>query len=74
MDYNRSTLGKKYKILERKKLINFEKGKDKREVEITMSNDGIKIFKIAEQSWENINNKTTIYLGKNKKNVRTNFE
>ena len=66
MDYNRSTLGRNIRILERKKLIRFDKGKDKREVEITISNDGIKIFKIARQSWENINNQISENFGKNK--------
>ena len=69
MDYNRSTLGRNIRILERRKLIRFNKGKDKREVEITISNDGIKIFKIARQSWENINNQISENLGKNKRKM-----
>ena len=66
MDYNRSTLGRNIRVLERKKLIRFNKGEDKREVEITITDDGQKIFKIARQSWENINNQISKNLGKNK--------
>ena len=69
MDYNRSTLGRNIRILERKKFIRFNKGKDKREVEINITNDGIKIFKIARQSWKNINNQISKNLGKNKKKM-----
>ena len=66
MDYNRSTLGRNLRILEKKELIRFNKGKDKREVEITITNYGIKIFKIATQSWKNINNQVSENLGRNK--------
>ncbi len=66
MDYNRSTLGRNIRILERRKLIRFNKGKDKREVEIIITNDGIKIFKIARKSWKNINDQISKNLGKNK--------
>tara|TARA_B100002052_G_scaffold294865_1_gene320358 strand:- start:1780 stop:2190 length:411 start_codon:yes stop_codon:yes gene_type:complete len=69
MDYNRSTLGRNIRVLERKKLIRFNKGEDKREVEITITDDGQKIFKIARQSWENINNQISENLGKNKRKM-----
>ena len=69
MDYNRSTLGRNIRVLERKKLIRFNKGEDKREVEITITNDGHKIFKIARQYWENINNQISENLGKNKRKM-----
>ena len=69
MDYNRSTLGRNIRVLERKKLIRFNKGEDKREVEITITNDGQKIFKIARQYWENINNQISENLGKNKRKM-----
>ena len=69
LGYNRSTLGRNIKILERKKLINLNMGKDKREVKITVTNDGMKILKVARKCWEKINNKTTIYLGINKKKM-----
>merc|ERR1712093_874827 len=44
MGYNRSTLGRNIRILERKKLINLIKGKDKREIEITITKEGLKIL------------------------------
>ena len=69
MDYNRSTLGRNIRVLERKKLIRFNKGEDKREVEITITNDGHKIFKIARQYWENMNNQISENLGKNKRKM-----
>ena len=67
MGYNRSTLGRNVRILERKKLINLNKGKDKREIEITITKNGLKILNVASKFWEEINKKVTEKLGIKKK-------
>ena len=67
MDYNRSTLGRNIRVLERKKLIYLNTGKNKREIEISITKNGLKILKVSTKSWEDINKKITKKLGINKK-------
>ena len=69
MGYNRSTLGRNIKILERKKLINLKKGNDKREIKITITKNGVQVLKLANKCWDKINKKLTKKLGVNKKKM-----
>jgi len=69
MGYNRSTLGRNIKILERKKLINLKKGNDKREIKIIITKNGVQVLKLANKCWDKINKKLTKKLGVNKKKM-----
>ena len=69
MSYNRSTLGRNIRILERKKLIYLNTGKNKREIEISMTNKGLKVLKVSRKCWEEINKQITKKLGINKKKM-----
>ena len=71
MGYNRSTLGRNIKILERKKLINLKKGNDKREIKITITKNGVQVLKLANKCWAKINKELTKKLGVNKKQMLT---
>ena len=71
MGYNRSTLGRNIKILERKKLINLKKGNDKREIKITITKNGVQVLKLANKCWTKINKELTKKLGVNKKQMLT---
>ena len=67
MGNNRSTLGRNIKLLERKKLITLNKGNDKREIEITITKNGLKKLNVASKCWQEINKKVTKKLGIKKK-------
>ena len=54
MGYNRTTLGRNIKILERKELIYLDKGKDKRELDIRITKNGLKILNVATKCWKKI--------------------
>ena len=71
MGYNRSTLGRNIKILERKKLINLKKGNDKREIKIIITKNGVQVLKLANKCWAKINKELTKKLGVNKKQMLT---
>ena len=69
MGYNRSTLGRNIRILERKELIYLDKGKDKRELNIRITKYGLKILNVATKCWIKINTEITKKLGVNKKKM-----
>ena len=69
MNYNRTTLGRNIRILERKELIYLDKGKDKRELNIIITKNGLKILNVATKCWKKINTELTQKLGINKKKM-----
>ena len=69
MNYNRSTLGRNIKILEKKNFIKITKESDKRELNIRVTNKGFKAFEIAQRFWEIFNLKITNILGNEKKHI-----
>ena len=69
MGYNRTTLGRNIRILERKELIYLDKGKDKRELDIRITKNGLKILNVAAKCWKKINTEITKKLGINKKKM-----
>ena len=69
MGYNRTTLGRNIRILERKELIYLDNGKDKRELEIRITKNGLKILNVAEKCWKKINTEITKKLGVDKKKM-----
>ena len=69
MGYNRTTLGRNIRILERKELIYLDKGNDKRELDIRITKNGLKILNLATKCWKKINTKITKKLGVNKKKM-----
>ena len=69
MGYNRTTLGRNIRILERKQLIYLDKGKDKRELDIRITKNGFKILNVAAKCWKKINTEITKKLGINKKKM-----
>ena len=64
---DRSTLGRNIRILERMKLVTLYSGKDKREVKIVLTNDGIVSLQKARKVWECIQKKIIFKLGKKNK-------
>ena len=69
MGYNRTTLGRNIRILERKELIYLDKGKDKRALDIRITKNGLKILNVAAKCWKKINTEITKKLGINKKKM-----
>ena len=69
MGYNRTTLGRNIRILERKELIYLDKGNDKRELYIRITKNGLKTLNLATKCWKKINTKITKKLGVNKKKM-----
>lgn len=69
MGYNRTTLGRNIRILKRKELIYLDKGKDKRELDIRITKNGLKILNVAAKCWKKINTEITKKLGINKKKM-----
>ena len=69
MGYNRTTLGRNIRILERKELIYLDMGKDKRELDIRITKNGLKILNVAAKCWKKINTEITKKLGINKKKM-----
>ncbi len=69
MGYNRTTLGRNIRILERKELIYLDKGNDTRELDIRITKNGLKILNLATKCWKKINTKITEKLGVNKKKM-----
>ena len=67
MNYNRSTLGRNIKILEKKQFINITVESDRRELIMRVSKKGFKALKNAQSCWETLNLKITNILGDEKK-------
>ena len=63
---DRSTLGRNIRILERMKLVTLNSGKDKREVKIILTKDGIVSLRKARKAWKCIQKKIIFKLGKEK--------
>ena len=63
---DRSTLGRNIRILERMKLVSINIGKDKRQVQIMLTNHGTVTLQEARKAWELIQKKIEIKLGKKK--------
>ena len=69
MNYNRSTLGRNVKILEKKQFIKISKESDKRELIMRVTNKGSKALKNAQSCWEIFNEKITNTIGNEKKKL-----
>ena len=63
---DRSTLGRNIRILERMKLVSINTGKDKRQVQIMLTNHGTVTLQEARKAWELVQKKIEIKLGKKK--------
>ena len=69
MGRNRNTLGRNIKVLERQNFIYLRKGKDKREINISITKKGYQVLKVARKCWVNINDEMTKNLGINRKKI-----
>ena len=63
---NRSTLGRNIRILERMKLISLNAGKDKREIQITLTEYGLNTLHKARKAWEVTQKRISSKLSKEK--------
>ena len=66
LNQNRSTVGRNIKILERIKLVSLKVGKDKRQIEIILTEHGINTLHKARKAWEVMNKTISSKLGKEK--------
>ncbi len=69
MNYNRSTLGRNIKKLEKKQFVKITKESDKRELIMRLTNNGSEALKNAQSSWGILNEKITGILGNKKKKL-----
>ena len=69
MNYNRSTLGRNIKKLEKKQFIKITKESDKRELIMSLTKNGSEALKNAQRCWEIINEKINCILGNKKKSL-----
>ena len=66
LNQNRSTVGRNIKILERIKLVSLKVGKDKRQIEIILTEYGLDTLHKARKAWEVMQKKISSKLGKEK--------
>ena len=66
LNQNRSTVGRNIKILERIKLVYLKTGKDKRQIEIILTEFGLDTLHKAREAWEVMNKIISFKLGKEK--------
>ena len=66
LNQNRSTVGRNIKILERIKLVSLKVGKDKRQIEIILTEHGLNTLHKARKAWEVMQKKISSKLGKEK--------
>ena len=66
LNQNRSTVGRNVKILERMKLVHLKAGKDKRQIEIIITEHGLNTLHKARKAWEVMQKKISSKLGKEK--------
>jgi len=66
LNQNRSTVGRNIKILERIKLVSLKVGKDKRQIEIILTEHGLNTLHKARKAWEVMNKTISSKLGKEK--------
>jgi len=66
LNQNRSTVGRNIKILERMKLVSLKIGKDKRQIEIILTEHGLNTLHKARKAWKVMNKTISSKLGKEK--------